>query len=174
MRNTSDRFEARFSLVEVTQSPSLLLQGMVGSQMPIAVSHGEGRVEVRDAAHLAALESKGLVALRYVDNFGKVTETYPANPNGSPNGITAVTTESGRVTIMMPHPERVFRTVSNSASGKLGRMAHGCVFSAMRVSSWGKSSNYWFCCPDVAFTPHPALNANHYHKLPAPGAFLCL
>lgn len=121
VRNTSDRFEARFSLVEVTQSPSLLLQGMVGSQMPIAVSHGEGRVEVRDAAHLAALESKGLVALRYVDNFGKVTETYPANPNGSPNGITAVTTESGRVTIMMPHPERVFRTVSNSASGKLGR-----------------------------------------------------
>ncbi|PTJ08145.1 phosphoribosylformylglycinamidine synthase, partial [Staphylococcus succinus] len=88
VRNTSDRFEARFSLVEVTQSPSLLLQGMVGSQMPIAVSHGEGRVEVRDAAHLAALESKGLVALRYVDNFGKVTETYPANPNGSPNGIT--------------------------------------------------------------------------------------
>ena len=66
VRNTSDRFEARFSLVEVTQSPSLLLQGMVGSQMPIAVSHGEGRVEVRDGAHLAALESKGLVALRYV------------------------------------------------------------------------------------------------------------
>lgn len=114
VRNHSDRFEARFSLVEVTQSPSLLLQGMVGSQMPIAVSHGEGRVEVRDDAHLAALESKGLVALRYVDNFGKVTETYPANPNGSPNGITAVTTENGRVTIMMPHPERVFRTVANS------------------------------------------------------------
>ncbi|WLI75943.1 phosphoribosylformylglycinamidine synthase [Kosakonia sp. H02] len=114
VRNTSDRFEARFSLVEITQSPSLLLEGMVGSQMPIAVSHGEGRVEVRDAAHLAQLESKGLVALRYVDNSGSVTETYPANPNGSPNGITAVTNESGRVTIMMPHPERVFRTVSNS------------------------------------------------------------
>ncbi len=114
VRNHSDRFEARFSLVEVTQSPSLLLQGMVGSQMPIAVSHGEGRVEVRDAAHLAALESKGLVALRFVDNFGNVTQTYPANPNGSPNGITAVTNESGRVTLMMPHPERVFRTVSNS------------------------------------------------------------
>ncbi|WP_427033283.1 phosphoribosylformylglycinamidine synthase [Enterobacter hormaechei] len=114
VRNQSDRFEARFSLVEVTQSPSLLLQGMVGSQMPIAVSHGEGQVEVRDAAHLAQLESKGLVALRFVDNFGKVTETYPANPNGSANGITAVTSESGRVTIMMPHPERVFRTVSNS------------------------------------------------------------
>lgn len=114
VRNHSDRFEARFSLVEVTQSPSLLLQGMVGSQMPIAVSHGEGRVEVRDNAHLAQLESKGLVALRFVDNFGKVTQTYPANPNGSPNGITAVTNESGRVTLMMPHPERVFRTVSNS------------------------------------------------------------
>lgn len=114
VRNQSDRFEARFSLVEVTSSPSLLLQGMAGSHMPIAVSHGEGRVEVRDAAHLAALESKGLVALRFVDNFAKVTETYPANPNGSPNGITAVSNESGRVTIMMPHPERVFRTVSNS------------------------------------------------------------
>ncbi|OSB57094.1 phosphoribosylformylglycinamidine synthase subunit PurQ, partial [Klebsiella pneumoniae] len=114
VRNQSDRFEARFSLVEVTQSPSLLLEGMVGSRMPIAVSHGEGQVEVRDSAHLAQLESKGLVALRFVDNFGKVTETYPANPNGSPNGITAVTSESGRATIMMPHPERVFRTVSNS------------------------------------------------------------
>lgn len=114
VRNQSDRFEARFSLVEVTQSPSLLLQGMVGSQMPIAVSHGEGQVEVRNAAHLAELESKGLVALRFVDNFGKVTQTYPANPNGSANGITAVTSESGRVTVMMPHPERVFRTVSNS------------------------------------------------------------
>ena len=114
VRNHSDRFEARFSLVEVTQSPSLLLQGMVGSQMPIAVSHGEGRVEVRDDAHLAQLESKGLVALRFVDHAGNVTVNYPANPNGSPNGITAVTSESGRVTLMMPHPERVFRTVANS------------------------------------------------------------
>ncbi|MCS2170805.1 phosphoribosylformylglycinamidine synthase [Scandinavium sp. TWS1a] len=114
VRNHSDRFEARFSLVEVTQSPSLLLQGMVGSQMPIAVSHGEGRVEVRDDAHLAQLESKGLVALRFVDHYGNVTQNYPANPNGSPNGITAVTSESGRVTLMMPHPERVFRTVANS------------------------------------------------------------
>jgi len=114
VRNQSERFEARFSLVEVAASPSLLLQGMAGSRMPIAVSHGEGFVEVRDNAHLAALENQGLVALRYVDNFGKVTQNYPANPNGSPNGITAVSNESGRVTIMMPHPERVFRTVSNS------------------------------------------------------------
>jgi phosphoribosylformylglycinamidine synthase len=114
VRNQSERFEARFSLVEVAASPSLMLDGMVGSRMPIAVSHGEGFVEVRDEAHLASLEHKGLVALRFVDNLGKVTQQYPANPNGSPNGITAVTNESGRVTIMMPHPERVFRTVSNS------------------------------------------------------------
>jgi len=114
VRNLSDRFEARFSLVEVTSSPSLLLQGMEGSRMPIAVSHGEGRVEVRDVLHLSQLEHAGLVAMRYVDNHGLVTENYPANPNGSPNGITAVTSDSGRVTVMMPHPERVFRTVSNS------------------------------------------------------------
>jgi len=114
VRNQSERFEARFSLVEVAASPSLMLDGMAGSRMPIAVSHGEGFVEVRDGAHLASLEHKGLVALRFVDNLGKVTQQYPANPNGSPNGITAVTNESGRVTIMMPHPERVFRTVSNS------------------------------------------------------------
>ncbi|TQI81767.1 phosphoribosylformylglycinamidine synthase [Serratia fonticola] len=114
VRNLSDRFEARFSLVEVAASPSLFMQGMAGSRMPIAVSHGEGHVEVRDAAHLAALEHHGLVALRFVDNHGQVTEAYPANPNGSPNGITAVTSSNGRATVMMPHPERVFRTVSNS------------------------------------------------------------
>ncbi len=114
VRNQSDRFEARFSLVEVTDSPSLLLQGMAGSHMPIAVSHGEGRVEVRDEAHLLALESKGLVALRFIDSANNITERYPANPNGSPKGITAVSNEDGRVTIMMPHPERVFRTVNNS------------------------------------------------------------
>lgn len=114
VRNQSERFEARFSLVEVASGPSLLLEGMAGSRIPIVVSHGEGYAEMRDGAHLAALEAKGLVALRYVDNFGKVTERYPANPNGSPNGITALTNESGRVTIMMPHPERVFRSVSNS------------------------------------------------------------
>ncbi|MDA5536485.1 phosphoribosylformylglycinamidine synthase [Yersinia mollaretii] len=114
VRNLSDRFEARFSLVEVASSPSLFMQDMVGSRMPIAVSHGEGLVEVRDAAHLAALEQNNLVALRFVNNDGAVTEQYPANPNGSANGITAVTSVSGRATVMMPHPERVFRTVSNS------------------------------------------------------------
>lgn len=114
VRNLSDRFEARFSLVEVTASSSKFMQGMAGSRMPIAVSHGEGHVEVRDAAHLAQIEHSNLVALRFVDNNGQATEAYPANPNGSPNGITAVTNLSGRVTVMMPHPERVFRTVSNS------------------------------------------------------------
>ncbi len=114
VRNLSDSFEARFSLVEVASSPSLFMQDMVGSRMPIAVSHGEGQVEVRDAAHLAALEQNNLVALRFVNNHGVVTEQYPANPNGSANGITAVTSVSGRATVMMPHPERVFRTVSNS------------------------------------------------------------
>lgn len=114
VRNQSERFEARFSLVEIAESPSLWLSGMAGSRMPIAVSHGEGFVEVRDSAHLSALEKNRLVALRFVDNYGKATEQYPANPNGSPNGITGITSDSGRVTIMMPHPERVFRTVSNS------------------------------------------------------------
>lgn len=82
--------------------------------MPIAVSHGEGRVEVRDALHLAAIEQSGTVAIRFVDNFGQPTQAYPSNPNGSPNAITGLTTQDGRVTIMMPHPERVFRTVANS------------------------------------------------------------
>ena len=114
VRNLSERFEARFSLVQIQSSPSLLFTDMVGSHMPIAVSHGEGRVEVGDDTHLNRLEASGLIAVRYIDHFGKVTQQYPANPNGSPNGITAVTSQDGRATIMMPHPERVFRTVTNS------------------------------------------------------------
>src|SRR5690606_13456733 len=99
VRNESERFEARFSLVEVQQSDSLFLNGMAGSRMPIAVSHGEGRVEVRNAEHLSAIEQSGTVALRFLDNYGNVTQNYPANPNGSPNGITGLTTQDGRVTI---------------------------------------------------------------------------
>lgn len=114
VRNRSERFEARFSLVEVAKSPSLLLQDMVGSRMSIAVSHGEGLVEARNPAHIQQLENHSLVALRFVNNYGQVTEQYPANPNGSVNGITSVTSMDGRATIMMPHPERVFRTVSHS------------------------------------------------------------
>jgi len=114
VRNESERFEARFSLVEVQKSESVFFDGMGGSRMPIAVSHGEGLVEVRDAAHLNAIECSGTVAVRFVDNLGQPTQQYPNNPNGSPNAITGLTTEDGRVTIMMPHPERVFRTVANS------------------------------------------------------------
>ncbi len=114
VRNQSERFEARFSLVEVQRSDSLFFDGMAGSRMPIAVSHGEGRVEVESDAHLVALEESQTIALRYVDNYGKPTLHYPSNPNGSPNAITGLSTSDGRVTIMMPHPERVFRTVANS------------------------------------------------------------
>ncbi|MCC5880715.1 MAG: phosphoribosylformylglycinamidine synthase [Idiomarina sp.] len=112
--NRSERFEARVSMVEIQQSPSLLFDGMQGSRMPIAVSHGEGRVEFASANGADVLNNQGLVALRYVDNYGKVTEQYPANPNGSVSGMTGITTTDGRVTLMMPHPERVFRSVANS------------------------------------------------------------
>ncbi|MEF1302064.1 phosphoribosylformylglycinamidine synthase, partial [Vibrio owensii] len=90
VRNESERFEARFSLVEVQKSDSVFFDGMAGSRMPIAVSHGEGRVEVRDADHLAAIEASGTIAVRYVDNHGNPTQQYPNNPNGSPNAITGL------------------------------------------------------------------------------------
>ena len=112
VRNRSEQFEARFVTVEVTDSPSVLLQGMAGSRLPIAVAHGEGRAEFRDDAQLGA--ARPLVSLRYVENDGAVASAYPANPNGSPLGITGLTTTDGRVTIMMPHPERVFRSVQCS------------------------------------------------------------
>jgi phosphoribosylformylglycinamidine synthase len=114
VQNRSERFEARLSRVELTPSPSLLFAGMAGSQLPIAIAHGEGRAETRDPAQFARLEAAGLVAARFVDNRGQPTERYPANPNGSPGGLTAVTTPDGRVTILMPHPERVFRAVALS------------------------------------------------------------
>ncbi|GGE90290.1 phosphoribosylformylglycinamidine synthase [Pseudoalteromonas gelatinilytica] len=112
--NKSERFEARFSLVEVQENPSVFFNGMAGSRMPIAVSHGEGHAEFANAdAVKAALES-GTVAVKFVDNYGNPTTQYPANPNGSPEGITGITSTDGRATVMMPHPERVFRTVANS------------------------------------------------------------
>ncbi|WP_345874621.1 phosphoribosylformylglycinamidine synthase [Shewanella algae] len=114
VRNRSERFEARFSLVEVQQSPSLFFSGMAGSRMPIAVSHGEGRAEFASAAAMAAAEQSGTVALRYVNGKGEVASLYPQNPNGSPNGLSGICSLDGKVTIMMPHPERVFRTVANS------------------------------------------------------------
>jgi phosphoribosylformylglycinamidine synthase len=111
VRNRSEQFEARFARLAIERSPSVLLAGMEGSLLPVAVAHGEGRAELATDADRAALEAAGLVAARFVDNHGRVTDRYPANPNGSPGGITALTTPDGRVTILMPHPERVFRTV---------------------------------------------------------------
>ena len=141
VRNKSERFEARAALVRINESNSLWFQGMAGSHMPIAVSHGEGRVEFKtpenlfasSPAHLltpdgavgradvqnpmdfvTALQAQNLIVAQYIDNNLNPTEVYPANPNGSALGITALSNTNGRVAIMMPHPERVFRTVSNS------------------------------------------------------------
>jgi phosphoribosylformylglycinamidine synthase len=114
VRNMSEQFEARVSMVEVMKSPSLFLQGMEGSRMPIAVAHGEGRAEFRSSHSPEEALRKQQVALRYVDNYGDPTEIYPANPNGSPLGITGLTSNDGRFTIMMPHPERVFRALQHS------------------------------------------------------------
>ena len=121
VRNRSDGFEARVSLLTITDSPSVLFAGMVGSTLPIAVAHGEGRAEWPSEQARGAFESKGLVAARFVDHRGRVTVRYPENPNGSPQGVTALTTPDGRVTILMPHPERVFRAVQNSWRPKTWR-----------------------------------------------------
>jgi phosphoribosylformylglycinamidine synthase len=109
VRNRSEQFEARLVMVEVLPTPSILLGGMAGSRLPVAVAHGEGRAEFRDGDHLRSAGSR--VALRYVENAGGIAERYPANPNGSPLGITGLASQDGRVTIMMPHPERVFRAL---------------------------------------------------------------
>ena len=114
VRNRSEQFEARLSLVEVLDSDSLLLDGMQGSIMPIVVSHGEGRAEFNDEKALGAITASGQVALRFVDNRGAVATNYPANPNGSPQGIAGLCNADGRVTITMPHPERIYRTVQHS------------------------------------------------------------
>ena len=111
--NKSEQFEARFSLVKVERSPSIFLREMAGSHMPIVVSHGEGRADISLQA-AETLLGNSQIALRYVDHDIEYTDEYPMNPNGSPLGISGLTNHDGRVTIMMPHPERVFRTVQNS------------------------------------------------------------
>jgi len=108
-RNASEQYEARVALVELARTPSIVFAGMEGSRIPIVTAHGEGRAVFASQAAMDACDP--LVAMRFVDNRGKPTEAYPANPNGSPRGITAVTTPDGRFTIFMPHPERVFRSV---------------------------------------------------------------
>ncbi len=112
VRNRSEQFEARVVTLEIQETPSILLQGMVGSRIPIPVAHGEGRAEFRDQAQLESADK--LIAMRYIENDGEVAERYPANPNGSPMGIAGLCSADGRVTIMMPHPERVVRSVQNS------------------------------------------------------------
>jgi len=110
VRNESEQYEARLVQVLVEDSPSVLLAGMAGSRLPVVVSHGEGRARFAEEAHRIG----AAVALRYVDGHGRVTHEFPANPNGSPEGIAGLTSRDGRATLMMPHPERVFRTVQLS------------------------------------------------------------
>ncbi|MGV8899356.1 MAG: phosphoribosylformylglycinamidine synthase [Burkholderiaceae bacterium] len=109
-RNKSEKFEARFSMVEVADSPSIFFQGMAGTQTPIAIAHGEGYADFSQTGNMDEV----VAAMRFVDNQGQVTEGYPYNPNGSPQGITSVTTPDGRFTVLMPHAERVFRSVQQS------------------------------------------------------------
>lgn len=120
VKNRSEQFEARFTMVEIPKSPSIFFRGMAGLKAPIVVSHGEGRADFSQQGDM----DKALVAMRYIDHNGMPTETYPFNPNGSPKGITSVTTPDGRFTVLMPHAERVFRTVQHSWA----------------PSSWGESS----------------------------------
>ena len=114
VRNHSEQFEARVVMVKVEHSPSILFAGMQDSTMPIVVAHGEGYAEFASKQLAEQCSGSGYVSLRYVDNHLKVTEQYPFNPNNSPFGITSVTNADGRHTIMMPHPERVFRAITNS------------------------------------------------------------
>ncbi len=114
VRNASEQFEGRSAMLKLENSPSIFFAGMAGSHLPVAVAHGEGRAEFALDADAQSLHQSSFVAARWIDNYGKVTETYPANPNGSPFGICSVTSQDGRVTVIMPHPERVHRSVQNS------------------------------------------------------------
>ncbi len=114
-RNVSEQFEARYTMVEVLKSPSIFLQGMEGSRLPVVVAHGEGQAEFTSTNGAQRVLAAGVVGLRFVDNYGNATESYPANPNGSPLGITGLSNSDGRFSVMMPHPERVFRAVQYSS-----------------------------------------------------------
>ena len=114
VQNESERFEARFVSLQIEASPSVFFKGMAGSVLPVAVAHGEGFTEFSDPEAARVASASGLVAARFVDNHHRPTVAYPLNPNGSPEGMTSFTSEDGRATILMPHPERVFRTVQNS------------------------------------------------------------
>jgi len=109
-RNASEQYEARLALLEVVESPSLFLRGMAGSRIPVAVAHGEGRAQFDTGIDHSAVD----VALRYVAGDGRVADAYPANPNGSPDGIAGISSRDGRATILMPHPERTLRSANFS------------------------------------------------------------
>ena len=115
VRNKSEQFEARVVMAEILDSASLFFDEMQGSMMPVVVAHGEGRIETRDCS-VAGLLERELACLRYVDAAGEASEIYPLNPNGSEQGLNGFSNEDGRFTIMMPHPERIFRSVQNSWS----------------------------------------------------------
>ena len=121
VRNRSEQFEARLVMVEVLSSPSLFLSGMAGAKIPVAVAHGEGRAEFPGQTEPAQAKA----VLRYISNDGAVAHSYPANPNGSPQGLTGFTSDDGRATIMMPHPERLFRSVQYSWLPDSWRSEHG-------------------------------------------------
>jgi len=107
-RNTSEQFEARLTGVRINNSNSILFKGMQGSIMPIAIAHGEGKASFNSSS------ANNKIVMQYVDHSGKTSQTYPHNPNGSENAVASVCDDSGRITIMMPHPERVFRVIQNS------------------------------------------------------------
>lgn len=115
IKNKSEQFEARAVSVEIMESPSIFFKEMAGSVLAIPVAHGEGLVNYDETMSQEAID-KQMVCVRYVDNYGEPTTRYPYNPNGSSGGITGLTTTDGRVTIMMPHPERVYRNVTQSWS----------------------------------------------------------
>jgi phosphoribosylformylglycinamidine synthase len=118
MRNESEQYEARLVNVKINKTPSILLNGMEGSVVPVVVAHGEGRADFSRQGNHGKLTAEGLVAVQYVDSQGETTQQYPFNPNGSPEALAGFTTPDGRFTIMMPHPERVFRNVQMSWAPK--------------------------------------------------------
>ncbi|NKB76727.1 MAG: phosphoribosylformylglycinamidine synthase [Gammaproteobacteria bacterium] len=113
-RNASEQYEARFVMVKVSSDQSILFKDMEGTMLPVSVAHGEGRMSFSDKHQFDIMKNSGQVSMQFVDNYGEDTQTFPFNPNGSASGVTGLTNDDGRFTIMMPHPERIFRTITNS------------------------------------------------------------